>query len=154
MRASLVQQSSERVQRGREAHARTNPAWSVAKVGAWDVDLITHVVGASAECKSLFGFSPEEPFDLSRTFSLIHPDFRDAVRKAFESALVNRTAFNIEYCITHPTNGIRWLSSVGMLSDHQPNKMFGVTSDITDRKIATNALSELIQLPQNSAKGT
>src|SRR5262249_33492752 len=63
----------------REQGERLRFALSAGRLGSWEVDLGTGVMGCSDICKANYGRSPGSAFTYQDLFEAIHPDDRDRV---------------------------------------------------------------------------
>jgi len=122
----------------RKSEARYSQAASAAHLGHWERDFITSNGFWSRETYNIFGVSPDkfEPtFD--NLMSLVHPDDRDELRDALNSALTSRKKINIEYRIVRPDGEMRVIHSKGeaRLNDKgEITRLDGTLQDVTDRK--------------------
>lgn len=101
----------------------------------------------------LFGLDgPAFESTLADWLDRIHPDDREAMNTALQRALaVRQESANAEYRVSLPDGTLRWLSSrVSLHYDQagQPQRMVGVTLDITDRKHVEQAGLELMEREQ------
>jgi DNA-binding transcriptional MerR regulator len=63
-------------------------------------------------------------------------------------AVAGATNLALEFRICHPTKGVRWLLVVGKTicdSHRRPNRMVGITLDVTERKGAEEQIHQLNQ---------
>ena len=75
--------------------------------------------------------------------SLVHPDDRELVRKAIETVLQSKSEASVEYRVVGPDGHLRWMSSRGRIQLNaagEPDRLMGVTMEITEGKIAELAL--------------
>lgn len=87
-------------------------------------------------CQSLY----EQP---SSFIDAIHPEDRSRIRAAFPKQI--REEYNEEYRIVRPDGSIRWVRSRAFPIKNQVGQVYrltGVIEDITDRKLAEEALRE------------
>jgi PAS domain S-box-containing protein len=132
-----LQQSEERYQR----------AVSVGSVGVWDWNLETNEMYIAPNLKALIGYEDHElPNRLDEWGSLVHPDDADAVMQAAQAHLRGETpTYEIEHRMLHRDGSIRWIIVRGhAIRDEQGNpiRMSGTDVDITQRKLAEEALRE------------
>lgn len=84
-------------QETKEQQRRLSLAHDAARMGAWEVDLLTDEVQGSPQLFALFG---EPDFDGNANDlwrRAIHPDDRPAVKAAFQDAVVNKSAFSVDF---------------------------------------------------------
>jgi signal transduction histidine kinase len=81
----------------------------------------------------------------------IHPDDRERVLLAVETALQERTDYRCEYRILWPDSSEHWILAMGRAnydSNGQAYNMAGVTADITSRKNAEHEREQLLAREQ------
>ncbi|WP_394778570.1 PAS domain S-box protein [Undibacterium sp.] len=113
-------------------------------MGFWTKDFATHNVWWSREMEELLGVADQHFAGTNDAFlSLIHPDDRKSFVQAVEVAQVEATDYVIEFRILHG-NG-KWIPLEGRGravydKSGKPLTLFGIVSDITDRKEAETVL--------------
>jgi PAS domain S-box-containing protein len=127
-----------------ESKAKLEEAQRITHAGYWELDILTGRVNWSDETYRIFGLRPQErPMDLAAVREKIHPEDRNIVFRALEEALSGGARYNIEYRVLRPTGELRIVHSTGDVkrdAPGRPYKMFGAVQDITDRKLAEEAL--------------
>ena len=121
-----------------ESEGRGRLAMEAAGLGFWDWS-IDKTVKWSPEHNRMLGIPPDIHEGSYELFiSYIHPNDREAVRKALERAKEQRVDFEGEFRSARPDGEIRWLAGHGRAYyDEQkgrPVRMIGVIRDITERK--------------------
>ncbi|MDX2100860.1 MAG: PAS domain-containing protein [Leptolyngbyaceae cyanobacterium bins.59] len=129
----------------RDREERLNLALGAAKMGVWEVDLITGEQLWSPQSQAIWGFAPGT-FDgkLTSFLNRIHPDDRAIVQRANQSAL-EVGHYQQEYRIIWPDQSIHWLSNRAQVfydATGKPIRMIGIDLDITDRKQAELGLQQ------------
>src|ERR1700691_2547840 len=127
---------------------RENKAWleeaqRVAHLGYWVWDLETNQVIWSEETYRIFGLTPQVgSMDIARVGEMLHPDDREAVFRTAEEAIRSGTRADCEHRLIRPDGEMRVVHSLGDLKKNSAGltQMFGTTQDITDRKLAEQAL--------------
>jgi len=125
----------------REAEERLSLVADSAEAGLWELDYRTGVFWATERARALFGYAPDEIIDLARVEASVHPDDADSVRQAIERSRSGEP-LEIDYRIL-TESGERWLLSRGRplsTSAGEPDRLMGVTLDISERKRADEAL--------------
>ncbi|GGF80023.1 hypothetical protein GCM10011402_35790 [Paracoccus acridae] len=134
---------NERVMK--EQQQRLSLAYDAARMGAWEVDLLTDEVQGSPQLFALFG-APDFGGDVNDLWRrAIHPDDRPAIKAAFQDAVVSKSAFSVDFRVVLEGGAIRHLATCGEVlcdADGTPVKVIGVDQDITDRKAVELALRE------------
>lgn len=129
----------------RESQQSLQLALSSAKMGAWEVNLITSKIEFSEEAKQIFAFSNEHATTDDAIDSFIHPDDRAHAREVLHDAVKSGKPYDDVYRIIRPDGEVRWINSKGQARyDNQGNPILlvGLTFDITEKKISEEALRE------------
>jgi PAS domain S-box-containing protein len=127
----------------RESKAWLEEAQRVAHLGYWVWDLKTNQVIWSEETYRIFGVTPQVgSMDIAIVGEMIHPDDREVVFRTAEEAIRSGTRADCEHRLIRPDGQIRVVHSLGDLKKNSEGltQMFGTTQDITDRKLAEQAL--------------
>jgi signal transduction histidine kinase len=155
--ASLLEQVAERtlfvIETARAAAAlRENRdvlalAMKAGRMGAWSRDLVNDEVWWSPELAILLGFDPLATAPtLELLYSNFHPEDRPAVEQEISAAIREHRDFSIAFRFRHRASGEwRWLDAKGRAeygAGGQPQMLFGLGIDITDRQRAVEALQE------------
>ncbi len=131
----------------KQSEARLKEAEKMAHLGHWDWDIMTNELYWSDEIYRIFGLEPQE---FSATYdaflNTIHPDDRDMVIKAVNSAIEGKNTYNIEHRIILPNGTIKTVheqGDVAMDSSGKVLRMIGIVHDITERKEYEEALEKI-----------
>ncbi|MBW8077470.1 MAG: PAS domain S-box protein, partial [Gallionella sp.] len=130
-----LQKSSERLRLALDA---ANQAW-------FDLDVQTGAVHVSPEYVRLIGFDYEsfQP-TMQNWFDNMHPDDREAVRATYQACLNSGEPGAMEYRRRNKSGAWQWMYSVGRVVEwddaHKPVRMIGIHMDISERKLAEQAL--------------
>jgi PAS domain S-box-containing protein len=134
----------------RREQAYLTDAQSMAHIGSWVFNLVTHkLLYSSDENARLYGFDPcEGPISAKRFFDTQHAEDAPYVNAALERAVREGTDFYLdEYRIHHTDGSIRFLRAIGHRNaSGEPGEYVGVTMDITERKRAEEERERLRQL--------
>nr|WP_315150534.1 PAS domain S-box protein [uncultured Flavobacterium sp.] len=122
-----------------------NQTQAIAQLGSYFLDFSTGKWTSSIVLDSIFGIDTDCEKNIDLWTSILHPDWSGIMTDYLSNVLTNqKTNFNKEYKIQKlNTNEERWVHGMGELTfDEQGNPlmMVGSIQDITDRKIAENAL--------------
>ncbi len=130
----------------REAEERINLAADSAEAGLWTLNFRTGTFWVSDRTRAIFGFTPAEVVDLARLEAVVHPEDWDLVRETIERSSRSPEFVNAEYrIIVRENRDVRWLSSRGrpwFTSTGEPERLMGVSIDITERMLAQEALRQ------------
>jgi PAS domain S-box-containing protein len=120
------------------ANDRLQLAMESGKLVCWERDLATDRHTVIGDLPSIFGIeSTKHVAHVEEFRRAVHPDDSAAVRKAVEHAIDTRSPCDVEFRIVRPDGTIRWVAAKGQLSysaSGDPERMLGVTVDITERK--------------------
>jgi diguanylate cyclase (GGDEF)-like protein len=134
-------------------------AQSLARVGSWEVDLATGRVTCSQELSRLFGLSLDQKPTYDVLVDRTHPDDRDQALRAMAETQATGQPFLIDHRLLLPHATVRWIRARGRLecdAAGQPQRLLGTAQDITEQKIAEEALhrqafhDELTGLPNRA----
>jgi PAS domain S-box-containing protein len=120
-------------------------ALSAAHAGIWEWHLDTNHNDWSAELWALYGLPPEAPPTFDSWLNSVHPDDQATACQVVVGASQRGEAFELEWR-THPKQGqLRWLMARGqpVPTRHGRGRYTGIVMDITDRKLAEQAVREL-----------
>lgn len=132
---------------------RLNLATTAGQIGIWDWDLEHDAVIWDERIHAIFG-SGREGFEGTHAAwrEAVHPEDREAVEAAVQSALRGETVYDTEYRIVRADGGIRHLRSVGAVHRDESGKakrMVGGCWDVTKRA----QLQESLRRREAWAKG-
>lgn len=133
----------------RESEQRLRLALEAAELGTWDVDPETRRLEWSARCKVLFGLPEDAAIDYREFLARLHPEDREQVDRAVESALdpANGGTYDVEYRTLTPSGVQRWVRANGRAffsSEGRPTRFIGTMQDIGDRKQRDAERAELL----------
>jgi two-component system cell cycle sensor histidine kinase/response regulator CckA len=118
---------------------------SIANLGSFVFDISKGFWSSSKILDDIFGIDENYIRSLEGWAALPHPDWSAIMTKyVAEEVIGKRQKFNKEYKITRKADGKeRWVHGLGVLEfdkNNQPIKLIGTISDITERKLAEEAL--------------
>jgi len=131
----------------RTSEERLRLAQSVAGIGTFERDIRTGVNTWTTDLESMYGLPPGGFGKTLAAFEdLIHPDDRAEVVKLVDRALRTGEPANGEWRVIWPDGSVHWLAGrwrVLMDESGEPLRVVGVDMDITERKHAEEALSDV-----------
>lgn len=130
----------------RVSEAQLQFALKAGRLGAWELDLASHVLTTSETCRTNFGRSPDAPFSYAELLDAVHPDDALRMRAAVANAIETRSDYDIEYRVVWPDGSIRWVeirAAATYADDGTPLRMSGVSQDVTERHRAAKELHRL-----------
>ena len=132
---------------------RLELATRAAQIGVWDWNILKNKLVWDDRMFALFGVEKE---DFGGTYdawmSSVHPDDRVRCDEAIQQALRTGTPYDMDFRIRWPTGVVRVIKASGQVirdPDGTPLRMTGVNYDITDRKLAEEALGASERLMNN-----
>ena len=119
-------------------------AAEMAALGYTRLDIATQTLfDSSPRYLANFGRTPNEKFTYADLLAGMHPDDRPVIKAAMQKAVDEDVLYRSEYRFTWPDGSLHWIQARGRLlhlEDGSPLQMLGVTLDITERRLAENAL--------------
>ncbi len=130
----------------RDSEARLQLAMEVSRIGYWDLDVSTGKIARSESMDHILGMPPGTLGSTQAEFlKLIHPEDREKLRVGGERIRQALKVSDIEYRIVRPDGSIRWIASRGQAilgPDGGVSRLLGLSADITEHKLAEEALRE------------
>ena len=142
----------------RESEAKLKLATAAAGIGMFFWDIIADSVEWTEQGKAIFEVLPDAELSYTEFFNKLHPEDRDRIERAAQTALNNKTEYSAEYRVIRSDGSIRWIAARGKgFYDHngKPTRMMGTVQDITDAKLSQQASQEneeLLKLALANAK--
>lgn len=139
-----IQARKERLQALAASEMRLTLALSAAKMGVWEWHVQSDSVYWSPECHQILGFA-RQISGLDEFVSSIHPGDRERVHAMVMKSLNDGSDFVCEFRVVRPDGQILWISNLARVERSATGiaeRMIGTAQDVTDRKIAQDALQE------------
>ena len=128
----------------RESKVRLDFTLEAARVGDWDLDLVTDCARRSLRHDQAFGYAePVAEWGFEKFLAHVHPEDREEVARNFGCAVADQKEWHFECRVIWPDGGVHWIEAHGNVfrsEDGQPRNMLGIVSDITVRKNGEEAL--------------
>ena len=131
------------LQERRKFADRLELALRAGRLGAWSLDLATHDLDLSTQCKANFGRGADERLDYGDLVAAIHPDDRARQQAVVRDAIETGREFEIEYRVAWPNGDWHWIEIRGRAMRNDANDVCGLTGvsqDITARRDAQAAI--------------
>ncbi|HEY7230825.1 MAG TPA: MASE1 domain-containing protein [Pseudolabrys sp.] len=122
----------------RENEERISFAAASSNVGLWQYEFATGTFWATDYCRTLFGLGPNEPLNLDRLLSRIHPNDFPTASAALAQMIARATPLDVEFRV-QDGDETRWISVRARPvadADRKPTAMAGAFGDVTSRKVA------------------
>jgi PAS domain S-box-containing protein len=123
---------------------RSTTAQSVAKLGSWEINLLTSEIFWSEETYRIFEISRDH---FSHTpdgvVAFIHPDDRNAVAAAIEASLTTREITSIDLRLLMPDGQVKYVNATWQAfleGNDFPVRAIGTCQDISERHAANEKL--------------
>lgn len=132
----------------RASEERLNLAAVSANAGMWSLDTWSWSLWATAKARELFGTDPDEELTFEGILQYVHPEDRERIREMLLQGLQPGRDLAIEYRIVRPDGSVRWIASRGRIyrgSQGEPDRLMGVSVDITERKEMEEQLKARLQ---------
>jgi PAS domain S-box-containing protein len=127
-----------------QSNARLEEAQRVAHIGHYELNPVENRVTWSEELYRVYGLPPGTgPIDMAVVFEMVHPEDREHVAREAEETIRSGTHFKVEHRIVRPDGEVRFVQALGTVkrdASGRAYEMFGTGQDITDRKLAEQAL--------------
>jgi PAS domain S-box-containing protein len=129
-----------------QARERLQLAMDTGHIGGWEWDSKTGRNIWFGKAHEILGMTPDEPSTVVEAFwERVHPEDRARLRETLDTAKQNHTEFNHEFRVVWRDGTVHWLRSRGSYfyaADGSPERMLGISLDITERKRTQEALGE------------
>ena len=122
---------------------RLNLALEGVGLGLFMCDLPLSGLEWNDRCKQHFGLPPEAEVTIDMFYDLIHPEDREATRRALNKAIEDGSLYDVIYRTVGPDGVTRWIHAIGRCSyDANGNgtRIDGLTIDVSDTIQAEQAL--------------
>ncbi len=128
---------------------RLQIAQQAGKIGTFELNVQTNELACTPELEALYGL-PIGGIDSSyqNLLAMVHPDDRAFTEQQVQAAAASGEELNIEFRICRPDNSVGWIACRAKVFQDEiglPLRMIGVNVDITDRKQAEAARSQINQ---------
>jgi PAS domain S-box-containing protein len=144
--AALVEERKAGEEALREGEERLRLAMEAGKLGGWEWDIKSRRNLWFGEAHTLLGMTPAAQSGSVQDFwDRVHPDNLGQLRMAIETAKQNHEGFDQEFRVVRTDGSLRWLRSQGRFfyaPDGEPERMLGISRDITERKQVEQVLRQ------------
>ncbi len=135
-----------------ESEANLCEAQEIARMGRWELDLVTNNLMWSDGIFALFEISRETFAATYEAFlEFVHPDDRSLVDRAYRESVESKTPYEIEHRLLMKDGRVKWVNEIGRTAYDDagnPIRSVGTVQDITERKRAEEELQEIEQLKE------
>ena len=131
----------------REVEVRARLAIDAAGLGMWDYELASGTMILDQRCRTMFGLPPDAAVNISALASFCHPDDLSRIREKVRDTLTDEgdKEFTVDYRILLGDGRVRWVETrgQGFFEDGACKRFIGVVMDVTEQKLATEALKRM-----------
>lgn len=116
----------------------------VAGIGAWELDLSTHMVRWSEQVYRIHELPVGGLIPLDQGISYYAPEAQPVIREAVSEAIARGTPWDLELPFITARGRHRWVRAVGraVFHDGQAVRLYGAFYDVTERRATEQALVE------------
>jgi PAS domain S-box-containing protein/diguanylate cyclase (GGDEF)-like protein len=129
-------------------------AQTLAGIGSWNWDIVSHELVWSDESYRIFGLDPKKSLiDYHQYINMIHPEDRKKLKQAIDQTLKNGKKYSVEHRLVMEDGTIRYVHGLGDIeydSQGNPARMFGTVRDLTQEKQTQKALKTFNALLEKS----
>ena len=144
IRASDITEHKRAEEALRQSQASLAEAQRLAHLGNWEWHIPSNEIFWSDEVYRIFGLTPGECAPSFEAYlKAVHPDDHALAKKAFSDALYHEKPYRIMHRVIRPDGSKRFVYAQGEIfydDSGQAVRMMGTIQDITDRKLAQEAL--------------
>ena len=147
--AGIERDISDRKRREQElgkVNERLRLALEAGSTGGWDFDVKTGETVLFGMAHSQLGMLPDDASGAREDFwDRVHRDDVEHYRSAIAAAREKKEHFNLEFRVIRRDGAVRWLRTQGRYhysADGRPERLLGISLDITERKQAEQILCE------------
>jgi PAS domain S-box-containing protein len=124
-------------------------AQRLAKLGSWELDLVTNYLHWSDEIYRIFEIDPAQFGASYEAFlATVHPDDSALVNETYQRSVRDRTAYAVEHRLRMPDGRVKHVIERGQTTYADagaPLRSTGTVQDITDRKLAEQRIADSLR---------
>ena len=129
-----------------EIQRRVDFALEKTHTGTWELNLADHTSNRSLEHDRIFGYAELQPlWTLDMFMQHVLTEDRAAVDQKFNEAIRQKTQWNFQCRIRRVDGEVRWIWAAGEQQnshDGGDQRMVGIVQDITEQKLAEEAIRD------------
>ncbi|HXW54982.1 MAG TPA: PAS domain S-box protein [Candidatus Cybelea sp.] len=127
-----------------QTNERLNLIMEAGRIGGWEWDIKSGRNFWFGQKHAQLGARPEPYSESAKGFwDRVHPEDRGWLESAVQEAIRNHTPLTVEFRVVWPDGSVHWLRSQAQFfygADGQAERMLGMSADITQGKLAEEAL--------------
>lgn len=138
----------------KRAEENLRMAIDAAGLGTYYINAAEGIFVVSAKLKEFFGYFPDDEVTYDAAINQIHPDYRQEVVNAIESAFKKGTRFDMEYpIIGYHDDKTRWVRGIGEVQYREGTQyLTGVIHEITEKKLDEIRKNDFIGMVSHELK--
>ena len=123
----------------------------MAKIGGWEFDALTQEGTWTDEVAYIHDLDPGQPTNVTLGSSFYLPDSRRKIELAIQQALESAQPYDLELQMISAKGNEKWVRTIGhpIMADGKVIKIQGIFQEITERKLAEDALRETNEYLEN-----
>jgi formate hydrogenlyase transcriptional activator len=132
----------------RASEERLSLAANSAGAILWSMQISTGQLWTNERPEESFGLTGKRRPTFDDFLTIVHPEERERIRQAVFRAIQAKEEYKEEYRLERPEGNLRWIASRGlpyMNASGEPDRLMGVSIDITERKRMEEQLKEHLQ---------
>ena len=149
-KTSELEARTREVESAREALAQSEERLRLtlrsSGLAVWNWDIVSNSIEADENCSVQFGLPVGEfPKTVEGFAALVHPDDRERVQQAVTASVEHGAEYSTEFRVVWPEGAVRSLVTRGKVyygEAGQPQRLTGVTWDVTERRRAEENLRD------------
>ena len=138
------------IEAGRKALAQSEERMRLtlrsSGIAVWGWDVRSNTISADENSAIQFGVpSGQFPRTIEEFSAMVHPDDRARIRQEITASVEDGVEYRTEFRIVRPDGAVRFLIACGKVyldDDRRPQRMTGVTWDVTEQRQAEESLRE------------
>ncbi|MEC3875129.1 PAS domain-containing sensor histidine kinase [Chryseobacterium salviniae] len=134
---------------------RLEIAMDASRLGSTEVDLATGKMESTPQFKYNYGYAADEEFTYPDLFNAIFPEYRDHIRDLVREAILTNGVYKAEYPIKWRDGSTHWIQAHGRPrydKNGVADRMVGMTTDITDKKLAEQRKDDFLSVASHELK--
>ncbi|MEY4933003.1 MAG: hypothetical protein RLZZ403_1323 [Pseudomonadota bacterium] len=119
----------------------------IAKIGGWELDLVTNERVWSDDARQIFELTAEAAPDIEVVYAMHDADARQQLLQAVENARLHGQAWDLTLPATTPSGRRIWVRSIGVpeVEDGKAVRISGAVQDVTDVRATEESRTELLE---------
>ncbi len=142
----------------RESRDLLEEAQAIAHIGSWILRVAPRMeLSWSFECYRIFGIPAGTPMTMEAFFARVHPGDRQRVQAASDAALAVGGSYDMEHRVEWSDGQVRWVHQRATIERDDasgPTRVLGTVEDVTDRRLAVDALRSSEERYRRIVEGT